>query len=961
MKKNALILLSIVLSNFNGRADTTLNEPVTIPTPNTTAIVQYGIIPMSLYTGKANVTIPLYDCTLRGINLNVSLLYDTSGLLVNSLPSWTGHSWTLDVGGVITRAVKGYPDEFDKAGHPNINGGDYWDNYFHRYNGDVNDPGEGFGDYMPDIFYFHFMGKSGKFFLGNDGEWKVASDDNLMVEFNINDSSNYITSFIEVLPNKLYRQPKSIKGFTIVDQEGNRYVFGGSKQQNASEYSIDFREDNDGGNYGDVHAEMYANSWYLTAVYDRFGKMAYSFEYTRGLFLITSSICYQQTIPKMMINSPVYLSKVTAYDGTSMEFIQDSKIFTSTDFFYRLYNGKSLESLYNELEICQIGTNRSHSFIYLTDNDYSMYHNPNNTNKENDPLKSMGMSPLKEIRIYNQNVLCKKYILNYNYGDSIRLHLRSVEIQNGNGVIDGEYKFKYNQFEKLPTIGGHCDYLTTSSDCWGYYNGENNNYLTFEESLSEMYIVNPTCSQYGMLTEIQYPTGGVTTFEYENHRYGSFRNAYHDGMVSVQGNNGGQLMAGGLRVKRMINYENEAKDTVISEHYYSYYDGQLSTNPKYFMLVYDSYALGNVMTYIPLPVANIFGYHIGYSKVHETVYSKRELQRWYEYSNFSSYIEESCWGDALTRYKNDQGIIARVHEMVASYDEWTTRDYMQGKLLCYSIRHEDDSEWSTTSYIYRTDSVERENSYVIGYFDKSRSKFNDGNLTSEQAVSYRLFYSKYDVATKTEKIKNHYLGRYLTDVTTYNMSDYTISLSNGYAHKGEMRLCDSETRSRSGQTVSFSYDYLLSGYYAPIISKKEFRNDTFIKDSQVEYGDFPINGTIVKLPKEEKIVYPSQDISVLKSYTQYNNSYLPVAYFNKTGQSITLEWDSYDHILSYSIDNQTTSCEHNNYGLVSKITQPNGYELHYEYDDMQRLSGVKDKNGSYINKYKYSYRTGVQE
>lgn len=74
-----------------------------------------------------------------------------------------------------------------------------------------------------------------------------------------------------------------------------------------------------------------------------------------------------------------------------------------------------------------------------------------------------------------------------------------------------------------------------------------------------------------------------------------------------------------------------------------------------------------------------------------------------------------------------------------------------------------------------------------------------------------------------------------------------------------------------------------------------------------------------------------------------------------------LEWDSCDHLLSYSIGNQTTSCEYNNFGLVSRITQPNGYELYYEYDDMQRLSGVKDRNGSYISKHKYSYRTGVLE
>lgn len=960
MKRNIIILLSIVLLNFKGKADVTLNEPMTIPTPNTTAIMQYGIIPMSLYTGKANVTIPLYDCTMRGINLNASLLYDTSGILVNSLPSWTGHSWTLNIGGVITRSVKGYPDEFDDASHPKINGSGLWQNYFHRYKGNVNDPEESFGDYMPDIFYFHFMGKSGKFFLGNDGEWKVASDDNLMVEFNINDPSNYITPFIEVLPNKRYKQPKSIKGFTIVDQDGNRFVFGGSKQQNASEYSIDFREDNDGGNNGNAHAEMYANSWYLTAVYDRFGKMAYSFEYTRGLFFITTSICYEQTIPKMMINSPVYLSRVTAYDGTSIEFIQDSKIFTSTDFFYRLYNGKSLESLYKELEICQIGTNRSLSFIYMTDNDYSMYHNPNNTNKEKDPLKSMGMSPLKEIRIYKQSVLCKKYVFNYNYGENIRLHLRSVEIQNSNGIVDGEYKFKYNHFEKLPTIGGHCDYLTTCSDCWGYYNGENNN-STYGEPVYYKNIVNPTCSQYGMLTEIQYPTGGITTFEYENHRYGCYRNPYHDGMVYVRGDYGELLMAGGLRIKRIVNYENEDKDRVLSEHFYSYYDGQLSIDPKYILLVEDNYALGNVKPYIPVPVANIFGYHIGYSRVHETICGKSESQRWYEYCNFSCYKEESCWGESLTRNRNNGNMAARVSEMMAAYDEWTQRDYMQGKLLRYSIRHEDDSEWSTTTYTYRTDSVNREKNCVIGYFDKSRSHFCESASTQGKPASYRLFYSKYDVVKKTEKIKYHYMNRFLTDVTTYNMSDHTINLSNGYSHKGEMRLCDSETKNRSGKIISHHYDYLFSGYYAPVISIKEFRNNTFIKDSRVEYGDFSINGTVVKLPKREMIVYPSQDTSVLKNYTQYNNSYLPISYSNKTHQSIMLEWDSCDHLLSYSIGNQTTSCEYNNFGLVSRITQPNGYELYYEYDDMQRLSGVKDRNGSYISKHKYSYRTGVLE
>ncbi len=953
MKIIILFFLFFTVFRFSTKADTTINEPVTIPTPNTTALMQYGIIPMSLYTGKANVSIPLYDCTLRGVNLNASLLYDTSGLLVNSLPSWTGHSWTLQVGGVITRAVKGREDEFDKTNH-NLVAIDLWQNYFHRYNSNVNDYDEGFGDYMPDIFYFSFMGKSGKFFLGNDGEWKVASDDNLMVEFDINNPDNYITPFIEVLPNKNYRQPKSIKGFTMIDQEGNRYVFGGNKEQNASEYSIDLRQDNDGVTGRCANGEMYANSWYLTAVYDRYGMKIYDFKYKRGLFLITSSVCYQQTLPQMMINSPVYLEKITAYDGTTIDFIQDSKIFTSTDFYYRLYHGKSLSTMFRELSACQMGDNWYRPFIYLRDNDYSAYQNPDNTNKEEDPLKSMGMSALKEIRISNQGVLCQKYIFNYNYGDNIRLHLNSIEIHDCNDAIDGMYRFRYNQFERLPTIGGHCDYLSPSSDDWGYYNGATDGSKN----------VNPTFSQFGMLKEIQYPTGGVTTFEYENHRYESVRNPFHDGMIPAitlsYSNGSSSLLAGGLRISSIVNYEDVNKNDVLSERFYSYYNGQLASFPGTLFL-YDSYATGTFYPHLPIPLANVFGYHIGYSKVVEAISGENEdSEQLYQYSNFSDYKEESCLS-ALEKYKNDNSMAAFIKTLIAQYDEWTTRDYMRGKLLHYAKRSEDECEWYSVTYTYRTDSLEREKNYVTGYMDMSLSKFGGNYSEKKGPCPYRLFYSKYDVVKKTEQTQYHWTDKRITDTTTYTMSDYTVNLSSGYSHKGEMRLCDSETRSRLGNTIRYDYKYQLSKYYAPVVSTREYRNGTFVKDTQVDYGYFYVNKRFVRMPKIVKEVYPLLGTSTLKTYVRYNKAYLPSEYTDEMHRTVKLNWDSCDRLLSCTMGGQTTSCEYNGYGQVSRIIQPNGYELNYEYDGMQRLSGIRDKEGNYLEKHKYAYRTSNHE
>lgn len=909
---------------------TGLNEPASIPPPNTTALAQYGIIPTSLHTGKANVSVPLYNKTVRGVNLNMELLYDTSGLLVNTLPSWTGHSWTLSIGGVISRNMKGFPDEFDEKTHTFA--GD-WKNYFHRYNGDVTDPVESWGDYMPDIFNFSFMGKSGKFFLGNDGTWKVASDDNLMVEFDINDSENYIKPFIEVAPNKLYQQPKSIKGFTIIDQEGNRYVFGG--ELSAIEYSIDMREDNDGGNNRGINGQMYANSWYLTAVYDRFGVEIFHFEYERGLFVISSAICYKNSVPKMMINSPVYLSKVTGHDGITLKFVRDTQLLTSSNFYHRLYSkaGNNIKTLYNNLKLLQKGVNAYHYFIYLTDPAYTQYHNPNNLNKEYDPLNSMGMSPLKEIIVSNTKKMLQRFAFEYNYSQSIRLHLRSLQIKSSDGTTDGIYKFKYNSFNKLPTIDGHCDYLSSSTDSWGYYNGVEDKKTFVDEEKS----------QYGMLTEIEYPTGGVTTFEYNNHRYNSYKNTCRDGMVSTGGTS---VLAGGLCIRSITNYEDKTKSKELSKQVFFYQDGQLSVHPNTYLLVIENSNVGTVYgTFTPIPMVNLFGYHIGYSTVYEEICSgEMEIHKVYKYTNFSDYKDQSCWKD-LGQYN-------QVQDILAAYDEWTTRDYRKGRLLSLAIQGDDDSNWEVTTYKYRQDFTAMEQDYVVGYMDKSLSAVGRPDGLAE----YHLFYPKYDIEEKTHLLRQDNYGIYkLTDITKYDMKDTCIAHPYGQA---QMRLCNSETVSRAGSIKRIEYDYLLSGYYAPLVATREYHNDVLTGGRTTEYGMFTVNNTNILMPKYEKVLFPSGKQSLVRTYYKYTNSYLPLEYSNKGQQKVTLTWNQFDQLLSYTIGNETTNCVYDDFGCVSKIILPNGNENNYEYDSMQRLRGTKDKYGRYIQKYKYKYRTG---
>lgn len=393
------------------------SDPYKVPTPNQSSLGTYGTIPVSFYTGKADVTVPIFETKQRGVNLDVMLSYDTSGLLINQLPGWTGHNWTLISGGAITRKINGKPDEINfhgtgvgkdvflivhkddvkvmtdglldeddlnyyndpysenyqtywylrgmklEAERQEVNMYDAYTNYFNCANTvrglnsfvDIRQK-----DTSADLFYFNFMGISGTFFFGNDGNWKVLCDQNIDVLFDVNDSTNYIESFEdefwyrrsntrnETIYNALcVKQPKTIRGFTLVDEIGNRYIFGGDK--NSIEYSMSLT----GKSNLNTTEPWSAVSWMLKEVRDRFGNTLYSFEYSRGKHVtqihnsyssVTRTAKHVPTIspvhhsPKVCsatLSMPVYLDSIKVIDGTILKFNHSN-----------IYNGNASSILY---------------------------------------------------------------------------------------------------------------------------------------------------------------------------------------------------------------------------------------------------------------------------------------------------------------------------------------------------------------------------------------------------------------------------------------------------------------------------------------------------------------------------------------------------------------------------------------------------------------------------------------
>src|SRR3984957_7850986 len=73
------------------------------PSPNAAALMKFTDVPVSPYTGTADVTVPIYTIQAKGMEVPVSLSYHTAGIRVKEEASWVGLGWALNAGGTISR------------------------------------------------------------------------------------------------------------------------------------------------------------------------------------------------------------------------------------------------------------------------------------------------------------------------------------------------------------------------------------------------------------------------------------------------------------------------------------------------------------------------------------------------------------------------------------------------------------------------------------------------------------------------------------------------------------------------------------------------------------------------------------------------------------------------------------------------------------------------------------------
>jgi YD repeat-containing protein len=580
--------------------DVNYSSRVNIPSPNVSAFNTYGNIPVNLYTGTPDISIPIYTIQQGDIEVPIELKYNPNNVKPNQHPGTTGLGWNLFAGGCITRIQNGYADEFSDHQNRGCLLGYMWtysklSDYWYNYDPCSADPGyyterawysshnidyiaRQIADFRyyprkeeidcgPDEFRFHFLGYTGSLYINHKGEWTVDSDVPFrasVVTKTYSNTRKQITDGIAKQKAGDYTTPIGndhvITGFTLLAPDGTSYVFG--KNNDAIEYSIDyFNQQKEG-------TPPVATTWHLTAIQLQNGKrIDFNYEVTSPVIDGNFSFWIQRTFSNgrygrgfnFQLIMPVQLKSIT-WDSYEIRFKHNESKQTGI-----------------AKEYCANWT--TPVFAVKLDLTQKLYGNYSRDYKYAfiQSLDDIKWSQLDTV-LLPDSVL---YEFKYTQNTQERLRLLSLEKKDRKtSQSAGKYQFQYNETVKLPPyLSGHYDHL-------GFYNGNDFSFI-FNDAFYNLNHAPENNTQYmnarkgdptgyyvtaEILKKIQYPTGGYSVFEYEPHKVNAMVDIGRSILV-----NSVTATPGGLRIKKIKNY---SADNVFADSKAYYYTSDFSPDNK---------------------------------------------------------------------------------------------------------------------------------------------------------------------------------------------------------------------------------------------------------------------------------------------------------------------------------------------------------------------------------------------
>ena len=892
----------------------------------------FGELAPSNYIGVTDVSVPLHVIKHRNYQIPLTLKYHNGmGNKVEMEGGVYGLGWHLTTGGVISLIKSKKYDGYDpNANYPfeinyNFNSylsGENWSSKANlnkllgiepkgRVIIDKNTDDKSLRGY---IFAVNFNGFSGELYFDHNEKAHFRTKDNkyfdVKVEFISYTSSGRFFSVPTINGNtlKIGVDRNEISGFTITDENGVSYSFGGG--DNNIEFSLNGHVpylQRVSINDETMAYPKYYNSvkyiptaWYLTTI--KFpNQETISFKYQRENIFYSSKLYTDLRFIKVESSNNV--------DITNPD--RRSKYLYTNDEQATILFPITLKSIETPLEKVNFEYEDSSSRNHRAGLFFDFNKRPaggNNNFKDNngnlysglaldkkkisflqtsmdDVLRVVSegelMQPLRRLSKINisSTLDLKSYNFKYSSSTSHRMKLINIEMIDDldGSTKKGNYTFKYNLSDDISpqtTTYNKDDYgfYSPKNNYTGYINnfegkpilGENHLLIPLRDDVTkrEDYIFNraPQISKYNtweILNEIIYPSGGYTKFEYEPNRYRSVASNYP--FVVTENTGGIEKPAGGVRLKSIKNFDsNHSLLTSKSFKYVKDYQlgnskssGILTHIPTYFNFL-DGYLKNkkNTVEYFNWRTEDIFpadrlrGNHITYSEVTE-IDDLDQSFTVYKYKNFDNGYHDKPYLNYASQHEMDLKDEKKAYKNIFNKWEVISMGLERGQLMSEILYDKNKIKVKEISNQYN-DNPNR--------FDNHIRTLNiyDHNLYYESEKDHESFtYIAGQIYTYTPYLKKK-------TVIDYIGGNSIVNSETSYVYNDKYKLLTEKSEKRGNKTFKTTYKYpfdftesvyagmVKKNIIAPEILEENYINDTKVSATKINY--FKKNNNIIDIP-----------------------------------------------------------------------------------------------------------------
>lgn len=944
--------------------------------PDVTSFVNANYLPINESTGRADVTIPLYTMNLDGLQIPISISYNTSGVKVDATASIVGLNWTLNAGGVVNKEIQGQEDIFVK-GSSNENSSTNFAYYGYgflrntlNFSNDPNHPVvEPYRDFQPDHYYVIAPGLTTKFTHKSTGEPFEISNQGTKIYTPFNDANYLIDPYYRFKLKPGFKfELTPINGFIYSFQDvGLHYIFNRSHSSTtlAPMFSLDLT-------VSELEESIFP------------GPIL-----TRGTEQLPDLF---PTVHLTNITNPISKRSIT-YKYLDYNIIDNDRRINRK---YQLNNGSAVNSTLFDHDFTK---EKAISKILFPNGTVDFYY-------DDSRLDVRGGKILKKIEVRNNlGELIRGIIFEQDYFNSVenctdnhcyRLRLNAVKFVDKNNAVLPGYSFDYNT-TKLPKR------FSNSKDFTGYYNnatgtipkvyfkanqGKNsflpfpmsgyatNAYGNLDKTASLLY------TKAAVLEKITYPTGGYTTFDYQLNSFRFLNTTIQGGGLRVASQN---LFDSNSTLEKSISYLYELENGNSS--------GSITNIPNFVEIA--NIAGGSTLSLVRLISQTVNskleltnGAFVNYSRV-----KIAEANNGYTINEYTNALDNpNEYPVGYTTSESNTGFVTNVNDGLypTIYKDFSIK---RGALLSSKVYNEQGVllRKVTNEYEY-TDYANFQISEKV-IFRNPNLQFTIGNNAGHGTFNSSL------------NLESNLIKRTVTE--NHESSGVVITEQN-YVYDSELPLI------KESSSVIDAGDIRKQHHYYPfdpevanlpqmdalrdlnilVPTKKEyFKNSTLLKTSQTDYANFGSNKI---LPISEKLAKGSNPLEVRQSYERYDKRGNLIEYKKEDGILISVLWGyDYQHKIAeilnaeyadvlqalgvshidylQTMTNTTLEAElsqlrtslgnaqiysyiHTPAVGAKTITDPKGLKSNFTYDSHKRLLNVKDHNGFLVSQNTYNYK-----